>query len=136
MAKSALRLINSRIEFISPSRVSDLPAGLRGFYVLYRKRRKRRNNGKPCFDVVYVGMARKDVRGRLSEHLRKKKELWTHCSIFEVWDNIRDEEIEELEGILRHLYRRDAAANKLNAQGGFRKIGRLPPIPLNGNSAD
>src|SRR5438552_3418062 len=84
MPESDLRLIRRRIEFITPSEVRDLPSRLRGIYVLYKKRRKVRPNGKPCFDVVYVGMARNGVKGRLWEHLRKKKDLWSHCSVFEV----------------------------------------------------
>jgi len=41
--------------------------------------------------------------------------------VFEVWDNIRDEEVAELEGLFRHIYRRDSAANRLNIQRGFKK---------------
>ena len=81
MPESDLRLIKRRIEFITHSEVSDLPSRLRGIYVLYKKRRKVRPNGNPCFDVVYVGMARNGVKGRLWEHLRKKKDLWSHCSV-------------------------------------------------------
>ena len=41
------------------------------------------------YDVVYVGMAAKGgIRPRLRSHKRKKEGLWTHCSVFEVWDNI------------------------------------------------
>jgi hypothetical protein len=98
--------------------------------VLYQKRKKMRGNGKPCFDVVYVGMARKGIKGRLLEHLEKKKGLWTHCSIFEVHSNIRGDEIAELEGILRHLYRRDGAANKLATQKSFARMKRVDTIGL------
>jgi hypothetical protein len=53
-----------------------------------------------------------------------KRDLWTHFSVFEVFDNVRGEEIEELEGLLRHIYRRDARANRLNVQRGFKKLAR------------
>lgn len=62
------------------------------------------------------------LRWRLKGHRRKKVGLWTHCSIFEVWDNIRNDEIVELEGLFRHIYRYDSRANKLNKQRGFKKL--------------
>ncbi len=63
------------------------------------------------------------IRGRLIRHARskRKKAVWTHFSVYEVWDNIRDDEVAELEGLLRHIYRFDPEANKLNIQKGFRK---------------
>jgi hypothetical protein len=44
---------------------------------------------------------------------------------FEVWDNILDEEVTELEGLLRHIYRYDPEANKLNIQKGLKKARRV-----------
>jgi hypothetical protein len=41
--------------------------------------------------------------------------------LFEVWDNIRDEEVAEPEGLFRHIYRKDSAANRLNIERGFKK---------------
>jgi hypothetical protein len=99
-----------------------VPAGIRGIYGLLRWRPRLRQ-----FDVVYVGLARTSVRGRLRAHLRskKKRDLWTHFSVFEVFDNVRGEEIEELEGLLRHIYRRDSRANRLNVQRAFGKLRRV-----------
>jgi len=54
-----------------------------------------------------------------------KQDLWTHFSVFEVHDNVRGEEIEELEGLLRHIYRRDSGANRLNEQRAFAKLNRV-----------
>jgi len=67
------------------------------------------------------------IKGRLTRHSKKKSGLWTHFSIFKVWDNIRNDEIKELEGLFRHLYKHDSRANILNKQKGFttmRKIRR------------
>ena len=77
------------------------------------------------YDVVYVGMASVGIRGRVKSHRRKKQGLWSYCSIFEVWDNIRDDEISELEGLFRHIYKMDSRANRLNKQKGFRKIKKV-----------
>ena len=68
------------------------------------------------------------IRGRLKSHRKKKEGLWSHFSIFEVWDNIRDEEIRELEGLFREIYKEDSSANKLNKQKGFKKLKRIPKI--------
>jgi hypothetical protein len=126
MPQSDLRLIKRCAEFVSKNSIRSVPRRRRGIYVLYCHRRK---SGKDKYDVVYVGMAgtgrRGGIRGRLASHLKKKDGLWTHFSAFEVWDNIRDEEIKELEGLFRHIYRRDAHANLLNVQRGFRKIRRV-----------
>lgn len=52
-------------------------------------------------------------------------DLWSHFSVFEVWDNIRNEEIAELEGLFRHIYKRDAQANRLNVMRGFKALNTL-----------
>lgn len=119
MAESVLRLIKRSAEFKSIDEVSDVRRHRRGLYVLYKRRRK---GGKEFFDVVYVGMARTGIRARLVSHARSKHREWTHFSAFEVWENIRDEEIVELEGLFRHLYRHDSKANRLNKQKKFRKV--------------
>lgn len=67
------------------------------------------------------------IRRRLDSHRRSKRKgpLWTHFSVFEVWDNIRDEEIAELEGLFRHIYRRDSNANRLNLQRGYKNARKI-----------
>jgi hypothetical protein len=81
------------------------------------------------FDVVYIGIAAgtktASVQGRLRTHLRRKGDLWTHFSIYEVWDNIREDEIQELEVIFRHIYRLDTRANRLNKQRTFKKLKKI-----------
>jgi hypothetical protein len=118
MAESILRLIKRSAEFRSIDEVRDVPKRRRGLYVLYRRRRKA---GVEHFDVVYVGMARTGMLARLISHTKTKKQDWTHFSVFEVWDNVRDEEIVELEGLFRHLYRCDSKANRLNKQKKFQR---------------
>ncbi|MGB8131060.1 MAG: GIY-YIG nuclease family protein [Candidatus Angelobacter sp.] len=128
MAESELRLVRRSAEFIRKDDVKLLPRMLRGIYVLYKM---SRNRGRDKYDVLYVGMAaagrRGGMRGRLMSHARSKRKgkLWTHFSAFEVWDNIRDEEVTELEGLFRHIYRKDSAANALNVQRGFKKARRV-----------
>ena len=127
MEQSPLRLIKRKQEYLPQEEINNLPRGLRGIYVLYRY---RRSTG--AYNVVYVGMARSGnrggIRGRLKRHRLRKKNLWTHCSLFEVWDNIRDEEVIELEGIFRQIYARDQRAKSLNKQRSFKLLKHLPEV--------
>ena len=68
--------------------------------------------------MVYVGLSKTGVRARLRSHRRHrtKGNLWTHFSVFEVAREASDTQIAELEGLFRHIYRRDARANRLNKQ--------------------
>ncbi len=119
--QSPLRLIKRSIEYLAVERILELPRGIRGIYVLYNYRPKLDK-----YDVVYVGMTNAwkggGVRGRLKGHKKRKSGLWSHCSVYEVWDNIMDDEIKELEGLFRHIYRDDSRANSLNMQRGFQKL--------------
>jgi hypothetical protein len=123
MAQSPLRLIKRCTEFRAQADLEELPGYLRGIYVLYRLQRR---NGRERYSVVYVGMSaagrRRGIRWRLHKHQRAKGELWTHFSVYEVWDNIRDDEIRELEGLFRHIYRKDPEANRLNVARGFKAV--------------
>jgi len=123
MAVSELRLIKHCVEFCEKEEICRIPTNTRGIYVLFKKL-PRLNK----FDVVYIGMAggeKAGIRGRLGKHRCRKDALWTHFSVFEVWDNIREEEIKELEGLFRHIYRRDTQANRLNRQRGFKKMVKI-----------
>lgn len=122
MAQAAARWIKRTAEYRPKAEVNLVPKGIRGIYVLF----KRRRSGD-CYDVVYVGLSRAGIRARLRGHRRSrvKGQLWTHFSVLEVWDNVSDAEIGELEGLFRHIYRRDTRANRLNVQKShlpFRRI--------------
>lgn len=131
MMQSPLRLIKRCIEFLSQEDVRRVPGSLRGIYVLYKQIPPAKAK-KYC--VVYVGMSAsgktRGIRRRLRAHRRDKGDLWTHFSVFQVWDNIRDEEITELEGLFRHLYRKDPDANRLNIHRGFPAIRRIRNTPI------
>lgn len=123
MAKSELRLIKNVLEYQPVDNIDLVPNKTRGIYALY----KRSNNGRN-YDLVYVGMARGSVtgiKGRLRAHMKNKGGLWTHFSVFEVWDNIVETEVEELEGLFRHLFKFDAKANSLNKQRGYKKLRKV-----------
>jgi len=124
MPKSELRLIKNALEYLPNTEISTVPRGTRGIYVLYKRRGKARADAHH-YDLVYVGLASRSIASRLRSHKRTKGGLWTHFSCFEVWDNISDEEIAELEGLFRHLYRYDSRSNALNKQKGYKKLGEV-----------
>lgn len=108
MAEQGTRkLIRSTEEFLSvdelKKRPRPPPATMRGIYVLYHHRRRR---GRDCYNVVYVGMG--NIRYRLGRHLKQKAKQFTHCSIFEVFEDVNSAELKELEGLFRHVYRFDS----------------------------
>ena len=124
MPQSPLRLVKSYCEHFPQADIGRLPQGLRGVYVLYKK-------SADNFNVVYVGMSatgRTGIKRRLRSHRKQKIELWSHFSVYEVWDNVRDDEIRELEGLFRHIYRHDSRASALNVQRGFKLLTSLGPI--------
>lgn len=122
MAKSDLRLIKNALEYQPIAKIDLVPNRTRGIYALY-KHANRRN-----YDLVYIGMARGSktgIKGRLRSHKKHKSGLWTHFSVFEVWDNIVEAEVEELEGLFRHLFKFDRKANSLNKQKGYKKLRKI-----------
>ena len=86
---------------------------VRGVYVLYDSPDDKEMN------VVYIGMSsgkKFQVRSRFLTHQKFKPGLWTHFSVYEVWDNVAKAQVIELEGLFRHVYRKDKRANALNVQ--------------------
>lgn len=117
--KSTMRLIKSALEYRQIEELNIVPRGLRGIYALYKKRGR-------SYDLVYVEMSAKEasgrIRNRLYQHKRSKRIEWTHFSFYEVWDNISDHEICEMEGLFRQLYRFDSHANFYNKQQTHRPL--------------
>jgi len=117
---SPLRLVKWCAQWQPMKNWAKLPRKLRGIYVLHKQDHEN-------FNVVYVGMAASGtgIIRRLRSHARptsRKSSRWTHFSIFVVWENIRNDEISELESLFREIYRKDALANSLNKQKRSKKI--------------
>jgi hypothetical protein len=114
MPVSETYLFKNCVEYVPIARIrKEIPSNTRGVYVLYNSPDGVEMN------VVYIGMSRGEkfgVGSRLGSHARTKIGHWTHFSVYEVWDNITKSQVEELEGLFRHVYARDKNANKLNVQ--------------------
>jgi hypothetical protein len=121
MEAKVLRLIRHCAEFRPQSEVFKIPDKTRGIYALLHHDPEE---GEKAHNVVYIGMSRTGIKGRLMIHRRSraKRGLWTHFSVYSVWPNITDDEIAELEGLFRAIYRRDAEANKIAVQKGFKRL--------------
>ncbi|MBB5426161.1 hypothetical protein QF000_005402 [Paraburkholderia atlantica] len=127
-----LRLIEEKRELLDKNEIDTLPRGLRGIYVLYQEV-SNPSQKKPFRNVVYIGMSASGIKGRLRKHRSdpRKSDKWNVCSVFSVWPNVRVDEIRELEGILRHIYRFDAESQGMNNQGTYIKLKSTPDIELN-----
>ena len=114
LAVSPLRLVRWCAQWQRKKDWEHVPAGVRGIYALHQE------ESKTVFNVVYIGMAAsgQGIRRRLRNHAnsRRKGPNWSHFSFFAVWENIREDEIRELEGLFREIYRKDTKANSLNKQ--------------------
>jgi hypothetical protein len=117
-----LRLIQRCAEFRPLKEVRSIPKGTRGIYALLKEHKTARGDK---FDVVYIGMSRTGIKSRLADHVARKKGLWTHFSVYAVWPNVYDEEIRELEGLFRAIYRKDTKANSIAVQKGFAELKRI-----------
>lgn len=117
-------------EFISKNDRRLLPSGIRGVYALLKKRNVTQKHSRERYDVVYVGLSRRSTRGRLRSHAKSKRKgpLWDYFSVFEVDGSVSDKMIEDLEGILRHIYRKDSRANRINKQRKYKRLGK--PIAM------
>ncbi len=104
-------------EWIPREESRRIPPATRGIYALLDHRPKENK-----YDVVYVGMtARSSVGRRLARHKNSKK-IWNHFSIFEVRNTIGEDQILELEGLFREIYRKDSRANRFNRIGKYEKL--------------
>jgi hypothetical protein len=123
MPASDLKLIRWCAEFIPREQRKLIPHNTRGIYALLEQ------TGRNQFRVVYIGMAARpnaSVRGRLRRHEKgRKKKRWTHFSVFAVWENVTQAEVAELEGLARHIYRKEKRANWLNRQRSFKKLSKV-----------
>jgi hypothetical protein len=118
MPSSSTRLVEKCAQWRPKDDAKLVPGGTRGIYALLHFRRRLLK-----YDVVYIGMAAKGgIRSRLKRHMKSQTKVWSHFSIFKVCEHISGEEVEELEGLFREIYRKDKRANRFNKQKKCKKI--------------
>jgi hypothetical protein len=123
MPVAALNLIKQFDEHLPKNAMKHVAKNTRGIYALLKKDHN-------AYNVIYVGMAGGDksgIHGRLNVQSRskRKKNAWEHFSIFEVHDNVSREVIQELEGLFRHIYRKDSLSQRFNRQKNFKRFSKV-----------
>jgi len=110
-------LIKRCAEYIPQKEISKVPKNIKGIYILLNHKGKN-------YDVAYVGMTAKCIWSRVNAHAvsKRKRKLWTHFSLFETKN---EKTIKELEGIIRHIYRKDSRANKINIMVGYDALRKI-----------
>jgi hypothetical protein len=123
MPKQApLRIVKRWKRYRPKDEIHRVPRDTRGFYVLYSKGRGER------YEVRYIGVSGLGKGGRVHRRLRshrRKKDDWTHFSLFEVHDNITAAEIRELEAMLLEIFHHDPRIGLANVRTGSRAFSRL-----------
>lgn len=121
-------LFKNYVEHVPKEEIKTMVPGLvRGIYILFEEDENKRMN------VVYIGRSsvgeNQGIGGRLLHHEKTKNEItkknWSRFSAFEVWQNVSEEVIKELEALILHIYGRDGTANKLNIQKNLRFFRRI-----------
>jgi hypothetical protein len=129
--QSPLRIIKRWRRYESRGVWKYLPKNTRGVYVLYKEQNqsisKRRTGKDKIVHVVYIGIAG-GIGGRLRSHHRSKKKDWTHYSFFEVHDNIRSDEIRELESFLLAIFCHDPRIELENQRYGSQRLRNLRKV--------
>jgi hypothetical protein len=118
---SPLRMVRKCVQWIPKEHRNQTPHGTRGIYALHYGDHSEKN-----FSVVYIGMAygNRGIKSRLAAHWRSKRKgpQWSHFSYFEVWPNVTDADIRELEGLLHEIYRKDDKVHHLLRQKRCKKL--------------
>jgi hypothetical protein len=126
MPSTKLNLVKRCGEFIPRAQRNEVPLKTRGIYALL----KQQVGGR--YKVVYIGIATKrgGIKARLQVHVNRWNEVkWSHFSFFEMWHNIPNSLIQEIEFLFLHIFRkhktRGSKTLKLNTIMKSRKLKRI-----------
>src|SRR5260370_36191563 len=110
MAERPSKLIKRCAQWLPQSEASHVPSRTRGVYALLQLQPHTKK-----YDVVYIGMAPSGgIRSRLRSHKKGETKIWSHFSIFPVWDNVGENQVEELEGLFQQIARKYTKAARFN----------------------
>ncbi len=102
-----------------------LPKTVRGIYVLFKRKKV---GSKTWMNAVYVGRSDGEVRagcrGRILKHRREGKDF-SHFSVYEVADTLREEAIREIEGLFLQVFQSDERSLGLNTQRDYKPLKQL-----------
>lgn len=84
-----------------------VPPNMKALYVLYSYIKESHQ-----MNVRYVGYANgqdgKDARSMLWQQHSINGAIWSHFSVYELWDHFRKEDASVVEDLFNHVYRHDS----------------------------
>ncbi len=114
-------------EYVRKDQITSLPDNIRGIYALLDEEKRDK-----FYKVVYIGIGsgRSGIKARLRSHSRGRRgDKWTHFTFFEVWPNIPDSWLAEMEALFLHFFRknnkRSGKTLKLNTRMKSLKLRRI-----------
>ena len=108
-----------RPEIVPQKDRNKIPGRPKGIYVLFDK-----VLGKNKYRVEYVGRSTTNVKERLASHARneRRREEWSHCTVFKVHDKVSAKEISQLEEFILYIFRKDPRTIGLNKNKSTKKL--------------
>ena len=126
MALGASVFFKNSVVRWSIDKAKEIPRNVSGIYILYHKVKE------PSFyNVVYVGVGgttdSTGIRSRILNHIKseKKKDLFTHFSVYEVKDKIKKPQIMELEGLILQICAKDEHSIPLNVRKNYGPLNKI-----------
>lgn len=100
-------LVRHEIEYLPTRCVTQLPSNMTALYVLYSYDNESRH-----MNVCYVGYANHqngdDARSMLQLQHRLNGRMWSHFSVYELWDHFQKDDAKAVDALFNHVYRRDS----------------------------
>jgi len=100
-------LVRREIEFQPSSRIMRLPPNMTALYVLYAYDSESRH-----MNVRYVGYASNqngdDARSMLWQQHKLNGRMWSHFSVYELWDHFQKGDTRAVEALFDQVYRHDS----------------------------
>jgi hypothetical protein len=100
-------LVRYEMEFLPASEIMQIPGNIKALFALYAYDSELRN-----FNVMYIGYANNEggntIRSLLKEQERLNGRMWSHFSVYELWDYIQKDDQRAVDMLFKQIYRRDA----------------------------
>lgn len=99
-------LVRNEMEFLPASEIMSVPANIKALFALFAYDSELKN-----YNVMYVGYASSEgenkIRALLKEQQRLNGRMWSHFSVYELWDYIQEKDDRAVEMLFNQIYRRD-----------------------------
>lgn len=100
-------LVRYEMEYQPTSQIQLVPSGIKALIVLYSY-----NKEPEYFNVKYIGYADgkgfNTARAILSEQQQLNGRMWSHFSVYELWDHLQKNDDYAVNELFRQIYRRDS----------------------------